>query len=77
MTRSPDGSWLIGKNTPEKRNSGISPRRKISGNASSFSWWAAKAASGAANAMPTSTPAGKTARVSMERVAWNAAITTR
>ena len=36
------------------------PRRKTSGNASSLSWLAEKAARGAAKAIPVSTPTGRT-----------------
>jgi hypothetical protein len=56
--RSAVGSWLTGKNVPEKRNIGMITNRNSAANAASPSRVAENAAMGTPNAMPVSTAAG-------------------
>ncbi len=55
------GSWVIGKNVPENRNSGVITNRNRAAKLTSLRWVAANAMMGAANARPVRTAAGSIA----------------
>src|SRR5215469_18566416 len=63
------GSWVIGKNTPENRNSGIMKNRKIMANELSLVRVTDHASIGVANASPVSTATGSAAIIHGERTA--------
>ena len=77
ITSSGAGSVEIGKNVPEKRNIGRIRKRKIATNEASVCVWAAQAAIGAENEIPTSTVTGMASTPSGDSTAPNATMTTK
>ena len=71
------GSCSTGKNTPPKRNSGVTTKRNSAAKPASLSLTAAKATTGAENAMPVSTAAGSASSASGESRAPKSPITAR
>src|SRR5689334_16343318 len=69
------GSELIGKKVPEKRKSGVIPKRKIVVNLFGVFWVAENAAIGPAKAMPVSTAAGIARMMSGDCAAPNSTMT--